>query len=107
MYTLILCLFIACLFPYLSKIPVAMAMKEQVGGYDNNHPRLQQATLTGLGARAIAAYQNSFESLLIFAIAILTAIATQHTSTTVQNLAILYLVSRGIYHLLYLLRFQS
>ena len=66
MYTLILCLFIACLFPYFAKIPVAMAMKDQPGGYDNNHPRAQQAALTGFGARAVAAHQNSFESLIIF-----------------------------------------
>ena len=103
MYTLILCLFIACLLPYLSKIPVAIAMNKQPGGYDNNHPRAQQAALTGVGARAVAAHQNSFESLIIFVAAILTALATQNTTTTVQNLAVLYVVTRVIYHVLYLL----
>ncbi|MCX7115157.1 MAG: MAPEG family protein [Gammaproteobacteria bacterium] len=103
MYTLVLCLFIACLFPYLSKIPVAIAMKNQPGGYNNRTPRDQQAALTGFGARAVAAHQNSFESLLIFACAALTAIATQHDSETIQHLAILYLVSRVVYHVLYLI----
>jgi len=103
MNLLILCLFIACLLPYLSKFPVAIAMKNQPGGYDNNQPRIQQAVLTGLGARAVAAHQNSFESLIIFSAAILTALATQHITPTIQALAIVYLITRCIYHVLYLL----
>lgn len=103
MYTLILCLFIACLLPYLTKIPVAMAMKKQPKGYDNNHPRTQQAALTGFGARAVAAHQNSFESLIIFSTAVLTALVTQHITHGIQLLAIIYLITRCIYHLFYLL----
>jgi len=103
MYTLILCLFIACLLPYLSKIPVGIAMGKQPGGYDNNHPRTQQMALTGFGARANAAHSNSFESLIIFSAAILTALATQHITNVIQGLAIFYLVTRCIYHILYLI----
>jgi uncharacterized MAPEG superfamily protein len=103
MYTLILCLFIACLLPYLSKIPLAIAMSKRSGGYNNNYPRTQAAELTGFGARALAAHKNSFESLIIFSGAVITALATQHTSETIQMLAIVYLVSRVIYHLFYLL----
>ncbi|STX29547.1 transmembrane protein [Legionella beliardensis] len=107
MFTLILCLFIACLFPYLAKIPVVVAMNKQPGGHDNKHPRAQQASLKGWGARAVAAHQNSFESLLIFATACLTAIATRHTGYTIQVLAIIYLLSRVIYHALYLLNWST
>ena len=103
MYTLILSLFIACLFPYLSKMPLAMAMAKRPGGYDNQHPRTQAAELSGFGARALAAHQNSFESLIVFSAAVLTAIATQHTNETMQTLAIVYLGSRVIYHIVYLL----
>ncbi|HHF7348431.1 TPA: MAPEG family protein [Legionella feeleii] len=81
MLTLTLCLFIACLLPYLAKIPVVIMMKRQPGGYDNKQPRAQQAALTGIGARAVAAHQNSFESLIIFSTAALTAIATHNTSS--------------------------
>ena len=107
MYTLIICLFIACLLPYLSKTPLAMAQAKQPKGYDNNHPREQQATLTGFGARALAAHQNSFESLIIFSAAILTALATQNTSNTIQYLAITYIISRVVYHALYLLNWAT
>lgn len=102
MYTLIVCLFIACLLPYISKIPSAFAMA-RAGGYDNNHPRTQQALLTGFGARAVAAHQNSFEALLIFGIAVLTALVTSHVSLMTENLAIAFIVSRVVYHILYLL----
>ncbi|WP_131783830.1 MAPEG family protein [Legionella gresilensis] len=103
MFIIIFCLFIACLFPYLAKIPIALAMKDKPEGYDNNNPRLQQASLTGWGARAVAAHQNSFESLVIFSAASLTAIATNHTGYLIQILAIIYLVSRCFYHFLYLI----
>src|SRR3989338_9056830 len=102
MNTLVLSLFIACLLPYLSKIPLAIAMKKSSGGYDNNYPRTQAAELTGFGARALAAHQNSFESLIVFCAAVITALATNHTSETIQLLAIVYLVSRVIYHVFYL-----
>jgi uncharacterized MAPEG superfamily protein len=106
MHTLIICLFIATLLPYLSKIPVAFCMAK-AGGYNNNYPREQQASLQGFGARATAAHQNSFESLIVFSTAAITAIATNHVTTLVDNLAITYLVSRVIYHLLYLMNLAS
>lgn len=102
MNTLIICLFIAALLPYLSKLPLAYAM-QQAGGYDNANPRTQQANLQGFGARALGAHQNSFESLIIFASAILTALATHNDSATIQGLAIFYLISRGGYYICYLM----
>ncbi len=107
MHTLILCLFIACLLPYLSKVPIAIAMSRQPGGYDNNHPRTQQALLVGFGARALAAHQNSFESLIIFSSAVVTALATQTINANTQGLAIGYLIARGVYHLLYLMNYST
>lgn len=107
MHTLILCLFIACLLPYLARIPVAFAMKNQPGGYDNHYPRTQQASLTGFGARATASQLNGFESLIIFSSAILTAIATQHTSYNIQEMAILYVIIRAFYHIFYLMNWAT
>lgn len=107
MYLLILCIFIACLFPYLAKLPVVFAMAKEPKGYDNNHPRAQQAKLKGFGERAVAAHQNSFESLLIFLAAALTALASQHVTPTIQALAVFYLTTRVIYHILYLLNWAT
>lgn len=101
MITLIICLFIALLLPYIAKLPVAIAM-HKLNGYDNNHPRNQQEKLTGFGARALAAHQNAFESVIVFAPAILLAIATNHTGEFIQQLAITHVLARIVYNALYL-----
>jgi uncharacterized MAPEG superfamily protein len=105
MSVIVMCLFIAALLPLLAKAPVAYAM-HKLGGYDNKHPRNQQAQLTGFGARALAAHQNSFESLIIFAPAALVALVTNHTGETVQYLAIIHVLARMLYNLLYLLNYD-
>lgn len=102
MTTLIWCLFIAALLPLLAKGPVAFAMNK-LGGYNNNHPREQQSKLTGFGARALAAHQNAFESFIIFAPAVLIAIATQHTGENIALLAIVHVCARVLYNIFYLM----
>lgn len=102
MFTLMVCLFITAWMPFLSKIVVAFAMNK-AGGYDNHHPREQQSRLTGFGARALAAHQNSFEALLLFAIAVLSAMICQKVGTTTQLLAIIFVFSRVGYHVAYLM----
>jgi uncharacterized MAPEG superfamily protein len=101
MTTLIICLLIATLLPIVAKIPVAIAMHKH-SGYNNNHPRAQQAQLTGFGARALAAHQNAFESLAVFAPAILLAIATNNTGTMIEQLAIVHVIARILYNIAYL-----
>lgn len=97
---LIYCLLAAILLPYLAKMPVAYAMN-QLGGYDNRQPRAQQAKLQGFGARALAAHQNGFESLIVFSAAIATALATHHTEGLIQFLAIMHIIARVIYTAFY------
>ncbi|MBY6196855.1 MAPEG family protein [Vibrio hangzhouensis] len=106
MTVLILCLIVASLLPYLVKIPLAVAMAKD-GGYDNRYPREQQSRLQGFGARSLASHQNAFESLLVFATAILLAITTGTTSENVQTLAIMHIGFRVLYHALYLLNMST
>jgi uncharacterized MAPEG superfamily protein len=106
MITLIWCLFIAALLPFIAKIPLVFAMNK-AGGYDNNHPREQQAKLTGFGARALAAHQNAFESLIIFSAAVLLAIATNTTGETIQLLAMGHIGARIVYNVLYLMNIST
>ena len=102
MTILIWCLFIAAVLPYLTKAPVAYAMTK-LNGYDNNHPRDQQSKLTGFGARALAAHQNAFESLIIFGVAILCALATNTITESIITLAIVHIGARITYNILYLM----
>lgn len=106
MTVLLVCLFVVILLPYLSKLPSAIAMNK-LGGYDNSNPREQAAKLEGFGARAWAAHQNSFEALSVFATVTLAAIATNHTGFFIQCLAVVYVVSRLVYHVLYLMNLAT
>lgn len=94
------CVFISALLIYVAKIPVAKAMNEQ-GGYNNHLPRQQQAQLTGFGARALAAHQNSFEAFLLFAVGVLMAHTTQTAGWLIDALAIIFVIARVIYLLCY------
>ena len=97
------CLFAALLLLYLSKVPLAMAMgKEGDKGYDNRHPRDQQARLTGWGARALAAHQNGFEITPVFAAAVITAHLFQADPWWSAFWAGLFVGSRVLYIVLYL-----
>ncbi len=100
------CLFIAACFPFVSKMILAVCMSREGNGYDNRHPRTQQQRLTGFGARALAAHQNSFEALLIFGIAILSAMVTNSVNALVNELAITYIIARLLYHTAYILDFH-
>jgi len=106
MNTLIICLFITILLPYVLKIVVGNFMNK-AGGYDNHYPRIQQAKLQGMGARAVGAQQNGFESLLVFASVALTAMATNHVTASIQILAVVYIISRVVYNVFYLMDLPS
>lgn len=90
------CVPAAWLLVYSSKIPIAVAM-QQAGGYDNHHPRAQQAALTGWGARSVAAHLNGFETFAPFAAAVLLAHVAGAETTLVDVLALVFVASRAVY----------
>jgi len=94
------CLFISALLIFVAKIPLARAMSRE-GGYDNRHPRAQQARLTGFGARALAAHQNSFEIFSLFAAGVLMAHATQTQGVLIDALAVTFVLARVLYLICY------
>jgi uncharacterized MAPEG superfamily protein len=90
------CIPAAWLLVYSSKIPIAVAM-QQAGGYDNRHPRAQQAELTGWGARSVAAHLNGFETFAPFAAAVLLAHVAGARTSLVDVLAMVFVASRAFY----------
>ncbi len=102
---LIYCLISAALLPYVAKVPLALAMKQQgsgnLAGYDNENPRSQQKQLTGFGSRCLAAHENSFEALMVFAAAIVLTIATGNTDQQAVILASIFILSRILYLVFY------
>ena len=66
MTTVLACLLIAVLTPYVLAGIGGYHKGKQFGKPDNNNPRAQAAQLTGAGARAVAAQQNAWEALAVF-----------------------------------------
>ncbi|WP_028670215.1 MAPEG family protein [Saccharospirillum impatiens] len=95
------CLFIAALLVIMSKWPAMKVMAAMKGGYDNNHPRAQQANLTGAGARGIAAHQNTIEAFPMFAAGVIVAEVFAAGSMVASLLAMAFIVSRVVYIGLY------
>lgn len=95
------CIFISALLIFLAKAPVAWAMQQERGGYDNRQPRDQQARLSGFGARALAAHLNSFEAFPLFAAGVLMAHVTQTHGALVDGLAVTFVVARVLYLVFY------
>jgi uncharacterized MAPEG superfamily protein len=97
------CMIAAFALVYLSKIPLGIAMnREGEKGYDNRHPRAQQARLTGWGARSLAAHQNGFEITPIFAVAVITAHLFQADAYWSAVWSATFVVSRVFYLAAYL-----
>ena len=70
--------------------------------FDNRAPRLQQAQLQGLPARALWAQNNAFESHPAFLAAVLAAIQAGVPSEQVNIAAIAYTVTRLLHGVFYL-----
>lgn len=102
MSTALLCLLLAFILTHATKLPVALAMARQPGGYDNHLPRAQQAGLSGWGRRALAAHQNAFEAFPGFAAGVLVAEVTGADPVWAARLAVAFVVCRVLYTGLYL-----
>ncbi len=96
------CLFFAGILHTISKGPLALQMAKAPGGYNNNTPREQAASLEGLGKRALGVHLNQIESFPLFAVGVLVAYAANVQSAAVDYLALAYIASRIIYIPLYL-----
>lgn len=100
-----ICILIACLLPIVcagiakSK---GFGVPRHDGGFDNHNPRRWLATLEGWQARANAAQHNSFEALPIFVAGVLVAQAHGAAASTVDTLAMVFVLARLGYIATYL-----
>lgn len=92
------CILIAALFPYV------LAKYAKAGsGSDNRLPREDYDGLTPHKRRAYAAHQNALETFPFFAIAVVIALTMGAPVSTVNPLAVLYILLRIVHALLYIL----
>ena len=102
MLTLLIVLLLSVLLPYLARVPVIKALV-RMGGYDNHLPRVQQAKLEGIGARANAAHYNSFEALQVYLAAFAASVAANLLDPTQQVLALVFVTARVLFVVFYLM----
>jgi uncharacterized MAPEG superfamily protein len=101
MDTMLACLFVTILLPYAPRLFTFRAQMKM--GFNNHEPRNQQAKLTGLGARALGAHNNSFEALLLFTAAVFIAHTTGVDPGLAGRLSVAFVTFRVAYIALYLL----
>ena len=87
---------------YIPRLVVAYAQAKQPEGFDNNHPRAQQAKLTDFGARAQGAHQNGFEAFAPFAAGILVCQLTGQNAVTTAWLGLAFVIARSLYVVSYI-----
>lgn len=102
MTTPFLCVVLAFALIYIPRIFAAVAQGKQPEGFDNKHPRDQQARLSGWGKRAVGAHLNGFEAFAPFAAAVFVCHLTKANVTWSANLAVLFVAARALYVALYL-----
>ena len=93
-----LCLMLACLLPLLC----AGISKGGDRSYDNRRPRDWLARQEGYRARANAAQANSWEALIVFGLALLSAYQRAAPAGMIDTLSLVFLVSRLGYLAAYL-----
>lgn len=92
----------------MSVLPIALALLgayfryRELGTFDNNHPRLQQARQTGVGARALAAQNNCWETLQIFLLVVFIAYASGVDLYSLTEVSVVFLCLRLVYLFCYL-----
>jgi uncharacterized MAPEG superfamily protein len=83
-------------------MPIALAAYAKAGLRDNHHPRDKVASMPDAKRRAYAAHENAYENFPFFAVAVITATTLGASISTVNILAALYIVARGVHAVLYI-----
>lgn len=98
------CILVAALLPIvcagIAKYGM-MRTPRRDGGYDNHNPRAWLARQTDWRARANAAQANTFEALPLFFAAVIIAQLLQARQTPLDILALLFVVLRIAYIMMY------
>jgi uncharacterized MAPEG superfamily protein len=96
MTTALWCVLVAGLLPYAATLTAKAGAR-----FDNRHPREWLAAQTGYRQRANAAQLNGFEAFPLFATAVIVAQLMGAPQARVDLLAIVFVVARAAYLLLY------
>ncbi|MCG8592520.1 MAG: MAPEG family protein [Proteobacteria bacterium] len=91
------CLLVAVLIPYGLAGLGGYHKHRQFGSVDNRSPREQAASLTGTGARVVAAQKNAWEALPVFGAAVLVAHAAGADPRLSAVAAVVFVIARVLH----------
>jgi len=103
LYTLLL----AAVFPIVVSALALRLRRRQFGKIDNDHPRQQQAQLSGVGARLVAAQQNAWEALAVYTAVIVIAHAAGVDLHQLALPAVLFIAFRVVFTVLYAINYST
>ncbi len=96
------CLLVAALFPYPLAFLGGYFKTKQFGRVDNKNPRAQSAALEGVGARCVAAQQNAWEALPVFASGVFVAHLAGADPGRAALLSVVWVAARVLHAAFYL-----
>lgn len=103
MPALFIVLFIVTFFPMILAFIGGYLRYKHVDIFDNRHPRDQQAELTGVAARVLAAQKNAWEALIFYSAVTLLAFYSSVNLRELSGAAILFLACRVLHPIFYAL----
>ena len=95
-------LMMLCILPITCAWVSGYFRHQQLGTVDNKNPRIQNAQLTGSGARAVAAQLNAWEGLAVYAAALLALTISQVPVASYATLTLVVLGSRVMHAVCYI-----
>ena len=102
MTTAFWCLLAVILIPYVLAGLGAYFRTRQLGTLDNKNPRAQTAQLQGAGARAVAAQQNAWEALPVFATSVFVAHLAGADAGSSATAALVFVAARSLHSVFYI-----
>jgi uncharacterized MAPEG superfamily protein len=102
MNALLWCLVVTVFLPFVIAMVGFNLRKKQFGVADNHLPRIQQAQMTGIGARAIGAQQNAWEALMMFTPVVMVVQIAGVDPTASGLTGIVFVVARLLHAIFYL-----
>ncbi len=103
MQTAIICLLILSIIPITMSWVSGYYRHKQFNMIDNKMPRVQASNLEGAGHCAVAAQQNAWEGLAVYAAALLAMFMAGVDLETVSTLLIVLVVCRVLHAVCYLI----
>ena len=91
------CLIAAAILPYVIAGTGARLRIQQLGGLDNEHPRVQALKLRDSAARAYAAQQNAWEALALITAAVMVAHFAGADAEASAIAAIVFVIARVLH----------